>query len=454
MDVKKTTRNWIVALSLVFVFSFFMGFYINYRINEKPKSKLEIIQEIMENEWYYGLEDDDLKTTLETKMILGMLDMNKDPFTRYLTSLGALADSYKGIGISASLYGEYFIVDEVSSQNAIDDGIKKGDILIEINGVDLKYKTLEELTTLISNNTSDSITLKIIRDNNEMYIHTEVTNYDPVTVFTKNYTGIAYARISEFNLDTAFYLEQYFASLSSDKTKLVLDLRGNPGGYISSVVEVMDLFLGKGKTVMSTKDKHGNTEVYKTIDNDCYIFDKIIVLIDENSASGAEALSAALNYHLDDTVTLYGNTTYGKGSAQKTVTFSDGTYFHYTYALWNTPDGSTINKIGVAPEVERINTGISTLSFTGEEAELYYYGSNVYVVQKILKELNLYNGPMHWFMDEETVAALEMFQENNNLEVSGKLDNKTIRLMLKIMYDDKQSYLDNQLDEVLGSLSQ
>lgn len=453
MNQKKITRNWIIALSLVLIFSFFMGFYFNYRINEKPKSKLEIIQEIMENEWYYGIDDEELETTLETKMILGMLDLNKDPFTRYLTSLGALADSYKGIGISAALYGEYFIIDEVSSKNAVDDGIKKGDILVEINGIDLKYKTLDELTSLIANSNSDNVTLKVIRNNNELYIHTEVTQYDPLTVFSKDYDGVAYARISEFNIDTASYLQDYFDSLMGDKTNLILDLRGNPGGYISSVVEVMDLFVQKDKIVMSTKNKNGDMEVYKTQDNNYYLFNKIVVLIDENSASGAEALSAALNYHLDNTVTLYGNTTYGKGSAQKTITFSDGTYFHYTYALWNTPSGETINKVGVEAEVKKVNTGISTLTFTGNELNLYDYGNDVLSLQKILKEENLYNGPLHGFMDEETVEALEIFQTNNSLEVSGVLDIETLRHILKMIYDDKQLYLDNQLEEVLGSLA-
>lgn len=454
MNQKKITRNWIVILLLVLVFSFFTGFYLNYRINEKPKSKLEIIQDIMENEWYYGLEDENFEQTIETKMILGMLDLNKDPFTRYLTSLGVLADSYKGIGASANLYGEYFIIDEVNSQNSIDDGIKKGDILLEFNGVDLKNKTLDELSNMISNSTSDYITLKILRNNQEIYIHTEITTYDPVTVFSENYNGVAYARISEFNIDTATYLEKYFSSLTGDKTNLVLDLRGNPGGYISSVVEVMDLFVTKGKIVMSTKDKKGNIEVHKTINDNFYNFNKIVVLIDENSASGAEALAAALNYHLDDKVTLYGNTTYGKGSAQKTVAFSDGTYFHYTYALWNTPSGNTINKVGVEAEVKKVNTGISTLSFSGTELKLYDYGNDVLSLQKILSELNLYNGPLHAFMDEETVEALKLFQENNNLEISGNLDIKTLRVILKMMYDDKQSYLDTQLQEVLGSLSQ
>ena len=110
-------------------------------------------------------------------------------------------------------------------------------------------------------------------------------------------------------------------------------------------------------------------------------------MIDEKSASGAEALAAALNYHLDEIVTLYGNTTYGKGSAQKTYYFDDGTYFHYTYALWYTPAGVTVNYTGVDPEIYDVNIGVSSIRFDGIELGLYDYGSHVLGVQILLKRI-------------------------------------------------------------------
>lgn len=451
MEKKKEVKKWIIALCLVLVFSFFIGYYLCYRINEKSKTKLDVIKEIMEEEWYYGLDDETLEETLQTKMILGMLDLNKDPYTRYLTSLGTLADSYKGIGISAAIYGEYFIVDEVSSIHAKEDGIRKGDIILEVNNNSVKNKTLEELNALILSGENNNVSLKVDRNNQEIMIYTAVATYDPLTVFTKEYNNVAYVKISEFNFDTAMYLQQYFSTLSSD-LDLVLDLRGNPGGYISAVQEVLDLFLAKNKVVMSTVNKKGETTYIKTVDDACYFFDKIVVLIDENSASGAEALAAALDYHLDDIVTLYGNTTYGKGSAQKTISFSDGTYFHYTYALWNTPDGTSINKIGVAPEIESKNTGISSLAYQGVELELYDYHSDVLLVQTILKNQGVYNGPLHAFIDEETVDAIKLFQVNNSLEETGTINEQTVRYILKVIYDDKQNYLNNELNTVLGSM--
>lgn len=452
MDVKKITKNWIIGLLITLVFSFFIGFYVSYRVTEKSKTKLDIIKEIMEEEWYYGIDDDDFSSTLQEKMILGMLDMNKDPYTRYLTSLGSLADSYTGLGLSVNVYGEYYIIEEVNSKTSIEDGIRAGDVITKINDISVKDKTLNELNELIFAN-ENAVKLTILRNEEEIELMTAVTTYDPITVFTKEYDKVSYIKITEFNFDTASYVEDYLSKLSSQNDSLILDLRGNPGGYISSVSEVADLFLPSNKVVMTTIDKKGNKSVVKTNNDSLYVFNDIVILIDDMSASGAEALSAALDYHLDNIVTLYGDKTYGKGSAQKTYQFSDGTYFHYTYALWYTPEDITINRDGVKPEVESINNGLSSYELYDKELKLYDYGIEVLSIQKILKYLGYYTGEEHSFIDEKMVEEIKLFQESapdsENLNVNGKIDNKTIRYLAKLIYDDKVSYLDNELDQAL-----
>ena len=177
-----------------------MGYYFCYRINEKSKSKLDIIQEIMEEEWYYGKYDSNFHSNLETRMILGMLDMEKDPFTRYLTSLGTLADSFKGIGIAVNVYGEYFIIDEVNSVHAASDGIRVGDILTKVNDTDLKNKTLEELNSLI-NSSDNGVKLTLIRDEDTIEINTSVKQYEPVTVFSKEYPNASYVLL-KYDINT------------------------------------------------------------------------------------------------------------------------------------------------------------------------------------------------------------------------------------------------------------
>ena len=453
---KSSKKIWIISLCLTCIFSLCFGYYLSYRVNEEEKTKLEIIQEIMENEWYYGIDDEDISSTLETKMILAMQDLTKDPHTKYLTSLGSLADTYKGIGVTIDKYGDYYIVSEVSSKTTIDAGVRVNDILVTVNGISVKNKSLADIQDIVSSRVD--VSLGIIRDGDEIVpeniitINTMVKEYSPISVFTKEYNdSISYIKIAEFNADTASLMRSYLETLGSNYTDLVIDLRGNPGGYISSVQQVLDIFVRSNKVVMYTVDKHGSISTVKTKDDNDYIFDEIYVLIDRNSASGAEALAAAMDYHLNNVI-LYGETTYGKGSAQKTYHFEDGTYFHYTYALWKTPADKTINHIGVAPSVgyEDVNEGISSVTLYNKEYKLYDYGDGVGAIQTILNKLGLYSGPIHSFMDEETVEALKEFQKANSLLESGKTDDDTLSMFAKYLYDDKRIFEERQLEDVLA----
>jgi len=447
-------KKYIIAMCLVCFFSLFFGYYISYRVNEKEKTKLEIIREIMENEWYYGLDEEDISATLETKMILGMQDLEKDPYTKYLLALGSLADSYTGIGVTINKYGEYYIVSEVASRVSVEAGVRVNDVLVYVNGISVKGKTTEEIKEIITSGAN--VRLGVVRNNLEIsddnitYIDTRITSYNPITVFTKEYNdSVAYVKISEFNMDTASYIKSYFSSLDNNYNDLIIDLRDNPGGYIEAVRQVMDLFVTKDKVVMSTVDKHNNISVVKTSDDTAYIFDEIYVLINGNSASGAEALAAAMNYHLSN-VTLYGEKTYGKGSAQKTYYFEDGTYFHYTYALWKTPFNKTINHIGVEAEVSDSNNHIGSLSIYNGELDLYDYGEHIRLVQNTLKRLGNYNGEVHGFVDEATINAIRDFQTCNDLEVTGEYDDATIGELAKLIYDDNYNFQVEQLNRVLA----
>ena len=233
--------------------------------------------------------------------------------------------------------------------------------------------------------------------------------------------------------------------------KLIIDLRDNPGGYITSVVDCADLLMGKGKIVLTTKDRDGNSYSYKTNDNDKYDFNKIFVLINNNSASGAEALAAALNENMNDKVELIGVTTYGKGSAQKMIQFTDGTYFNYTYAWWYTPNDNTIHGKGVSPETVYTGNGIHLLDFTTTVLEKTNYGKEVHDLQVILKELDYYTGELTSYFDENLEIAIKAFQRDNEIEQTGKLDNLTIRYIVAKYQDDKVKDYNNEVNQIINN---
>ena len=214
------------------------------------------------------------------------------------------------------------------------------------------------------------------------------------------------------------------------------------------------MFLTKGKVVLTTKDRHGDSYSYKTRNSAKYDFSNIVILINDSSASGAEALSAALNEHLDTTINLVGVTTYGKGSAQTTVYFTDGTYFHYTYALWFTPNGNGINKIGVSPETVYEGSGIHLLDFSGATLEENDHGDDVKNLQIILKEMNYYTGEITGFYSESVKQAVMNYQTDVGITPTGKLDALTVRYILAKIYEDQIKDYKNEVITVINQYSE
>ena len=456
-EKKRLKKIFIIVCIIAVFFAFSIGFYVSYAFNENNKknsdmTKFDTIYSILKDEWYYGKDNDNIEKTLIDNAIYGMLDTEKDPFTRYLTSLGSLASSYEGLGITVSEYKEYFIITDVASKINIDAGLKTGDVLKSIDGNSLANKDSAYIKSLIAN--KDSVSVVVERNGVDITLTCYVTVYTPVTVF-KNFSysnEVAYIRLSEFAADTADGFDTYLQEAKDlNYNKLIIDLRDNPGGYITSVVDCADLLMGKGKVVLTTKDKEGNSYSYKTSSDDKYDFNKIIVLINNNSASGAEALAAALNENMDETVELVGVTTYGKGSAQKMIYFTDGTYFNYTYALWYTPNDNSIHKVGVSPETTYTGSGIHLINFVSVNLEKNNYGEEVKALQEVMKKLGYYNGELTSFFDEKLENALKQYQLDNEIEQTGKLDDLTIRYILAKYQDDKVADYYNEILEVLAN---
>lgn len=459
METKKNKRITIILVSIFSIFAFCFGFYVSYRyleINKKEQVQLNKFNEIYNtilDEWYYGIDDDNLDETLIENAIKGMVNNDGDMFTRYVTSIEHLQTSSSGIGIVVSEYGEYFYINDVVN-NKIKDVIFVGDILKEIDGNSLSYKDAEYVKSLLVNKTK--VSLLILRNGEDVLIeNVEIGEYNLLTVFGENEIGAntSYVRISEFAENTALDLDKFLKTNTA--SNLIIDLRDNPGGYITSVVDVADLFLGKNKVVLETKDKKGNSVYYKTYDEDYYDFDKIVILINEMSASGAEALSAALNEQLDEKVVLYGKTTYGKGSAQKTLSLGKNDYLVYTYALWYTPKGNSINKVGVDAEVIYSYEGLYSSGYTTQELEMDDLGDEVKKLQDSLKKLGYHAGEWSYYgyYSDEVFNAVKLFQTDKGIPVTGEYDLITLRSMLAVVKDSQVDSYEAQVEYVLNNIA-
>lgn len=457
-ETKKIKKIYLITIILSVIISFSFGVYYSYvslennAIRNEQINKFNTIYQTILEEWYYGVGEDNLDEIMITNAIEGMLAKDGDIFTRYVTSIDYLQEQAVGIGISVMEYREYFYISDVVSQGAIDNDIRIGDILKKIDGVDLAYKSIAYISSLLKD--KNNVSLLIERNNEEILKMAPINLYETVSVVADHDLNddSLYVRIKEFGTKTAADLKKEF-QLNS-KRKLVLDLRDNPGGYISSVVEVADLFLPINKVVLETKNKKGESIKYKTKDNNKFDFDKIIILINNKSASGAEALSAALNEQLGETVVLMGETTYGKGSAQKTMSLGDNTYLAYTYALWFTPNGNSIQHVGVSAEEEYEHVDLFTYDFVGINLEKDDLGDDVKNLQLILTKMGYHGENWEYFgyYSTEVETAIKAFQNDEGIDQTGKLDEITLRHLISCIKDSQVSSYDIELNYAFDNI--
>ena len=277
--------------------------------------------------------------------IKGMFSYLGDPYTTYLDKdqTDNLTDSLKGtqhgIGVLISVNDE-----------------EKKIIISKVNDkLVSESENLKDITALIKS--SDEVKLVIQRDGvDKEYTLKTADFYNPSVeeniIEGANGNKIGYLQISKFN-ETAY--EQFNQKLNKIEAtginSLIIDLRGNTGGFLSAATNISELFLKKGEVIYSLNEQSGTKVTYdETEESRNY---KVFVLVNESSASASEILAAALQDSYG--ALLVGTTTYGKGKVQKTNKMSDGTMYKYTSAKWLTPKGECIDGVGLKPDIEISN---------------------------------------------------------------------------------------------------
>jgi len=301
--------------------------------------------------------------TLLYGAISGMYAATGDPYTTFLnpqqnqTMNSTLDGKYEGVGVELGIKNNQLVViaplDGSPAQAA---GIKSGDKILAVDSVGTTGMSLTDAVSKIRGAAGSQITLKIQRDDQTPF-ETKITR-GQITV--KSVTGevkpggVAYMRVSRFGETTATEWDTAVAKISYDLPALsavVLDLRGNPGGYTDAAVHIAGEFIKDGP-VFSEEDGAGvktplNVEASR---NGRWIGKKVIVLIDAGSASSSEILTGAL---LDraGAVTV-GEKSFGKGVVQSVIDLTGGSAVHITVAKWLTPNGTWVQEKGITPKYE------------------------------------------------------------------------------------------------------
>ena len=307
---------------------------------------------------YYGDLD---KSKLIDNAISGMLDSIDDPYTTYLDQSESnsfntsLNGSFEGIGVEivSDSDGNIIVYSVLDDSPASRAGIKSLDILKSFNGISLNGVSTSDFVSMVKNSDSPSIKLELIRDNEEISVdvNRELVIIKSVKsdIFEKSGKKIGYIYISIFASNTYSQFKDELKKLESQNIDgLIIDVRSNTGGHLTSVEGILGLFLDSSHVIYQTEDKNGIEKFYsKGQVTKNY---PIVILTNEASASASEILAAAMSEEYG--ATLVGKRTFGKGTVQELKTLPDGEQYKFTTKKWLTPNGNWINGTGVEVDIE------------------------------------------------------------------------------------------------------
>lgn len=293
----------------------------------------------------------------------GLAKATGDPYTEYFNKEEAkkfdseLNGSFTGIGaeLGEDDKGNLIIVSPIDGFPASKAGLRPQDMIVSIDNTSTNDMTIEDAVTRIRGEKGTEVTLRIFRNNNEDLSFT--IKRDEIKIPSVKWElldgGVGGIRINQFGHDTTDLVKQAGKDLKDKGAKsILLDLRGNPGGLLSSAVEVSGLWLPSGKTIL--QEKRGGVVVENYLANGSlgtpFRDMKTVVLINAGSASASEIVAGALRDN--NVATIYGEKSYGKGSVQEIRELPSGGEIKITVARWYRPNGENIDKKGIQPDTE------------------------------------------------------------------------------------------------------
>lgn len=324
--------------------------------NSETMKKLTVLEETIKK---YFWQDTDVEQ-LEDGVYKGLLESLDDPYSVYYTEeeLKELQEQtegiYYGIGayISQNLETGYVQISKIIKNTPAEESdLQQGDYIYMVDGEDMQGQESSYVVSKIKGEEGTYVTLSVLREGIADPIDIEVERRkieSPTVEYEMLDNGIAYIQIVEFDLVTTQQFETAYKQAQADGMKgLILDLRSNPGGNLSTVCDIARMILPKG-LIVYTEDKYGERVEY-TCDGSKEIKVPLVVMTNGYSASASEILAGAVKDY--GSGTLVGTTTYGKGIVQKVINLSDGSAVKLTVSNYFTPNGNNIHKKGIEPDV-------------------------------------------------------------------------------------------------------
>lgn len=431
--------------------------------NESPEDMEKVSQAYSLIKQHF-IEDVDDQELIEGA-IQGMLTSLDDPYSTYMDVdemeefNEQIESSFEGIGAEVSMVnGNVTIIAPIKDSPAEKAGLRPNDEVLAVDDEDLEGYDLNEAVNKIRGEKGSEVILTIKRSGaSEPFEVTLVRDEIPIeTVYSEveeqngKKTGVL--EVTNFSEHTAEEFKEQLDELENQNIDgLVIDVRGNPGGLLNSVEDILEYLIPKDVPYIQIEDKEGNKEEYFT-DLDEKKDYPINVLVDEGSASASEILAVAMKEIGYDVV---GNTSFGKGTVQQAVPLGDGSTVKLTFYKWLSPEGNWINEEGVEPTVEVDQPDYYYVNPVqiDETLKLDSASDNLENIQVMLKGLGYDPGRTDGYFNKETQTAVEKFQKDNDLKKTGEIDEETAGVIeAKLVENIREGEDDKQLEKALEAL--
>ena len=454
--MRKTTAAFYVILTMIITATgtVFGMRYLEERIpvlaDNPQMAGMEKIEQI------YQLILDEYVEPVDGEMLIegaieGMLEKLDDPYSVYMNAEQSrhfketLDSSFEGIGAEIGEEdGKIIVIAPFKNSPAERAGLQPYDQIIKVNGEDVTGENIYEVSERIRGEKGTKVTLEIVREGVSQPIKLEITRDEiPIeTVFSTilDYEGksIGIVEITSFSRQTGKDFATQLRELEEQGIEgLIIDVRGNPGGLLSSVHEVAGLLITKEKPIVQIEYRNGKRE---------QIFSRlkkrkpypIAVLIDRGSASAAEILAAAL-YEGEGYPTI-GETTFGKGTVQQQIELPDQSQVKLTTYKWLTPDGNWLHKKGLEPKIPVKQAELFQIHplSTDEPLRRNMNNEEIKQLQNMLNSLGYQTARTDGYFDDSTEQALRRFQKEQGVPETGIYDEKTARSLADVLRYEKQ----------------
>jgi C-terminal peptidase (prc) len=399
-------------------------------------AKIQAIHDLIAKDYFKKVSS----TALYDGAIQGMISALGDPFSSYMDAKTAsdftqsLSSSFQGIGAEVQMVGNKIsIVSPIKGSPAEKAGLKPNDQIIAINGKSTDGLDINQAVNKIRGKKGTTVKIEIKRPSVANNLNFSIKR-DTIPIRTvnskiirQNGRSIGYLAITQFNENTDKEFASALKSLEKQKMQgLVIDVRGNPGGYLQAVEQMASLLVTDQKPIVQIQDRNGKKQpFYSTLKTKKSY--PIVGLIDGGSASAAEILSGALNQA--GGYPLVGVKSFGKGTVQQGIQLSDKSELKLTTDKWLTPNGDWIHKKGIQPTVKVSQPAyfyVAPLTLkTGQILKYDQNSSQIATAQKMLEAAGDNPKRTDGYFSTATEQAVVAFQKSAHLQVTGTIDSKT-----------------------------